>query len=165
MEAKPCSESRAVKTTLVLPPNTNNHGTLFGGELLAHIDDVASIAAIKHARQLVVTASTDSVDFLSPVTVGQSITIEAFVTWTHHTSMEIFVKVVVENLMTGEEKVCNTAFLTFVAVNEEGRPVPVAPVYPETENEKRLYNSAPKRAQQRKERRKRSKEFAKEFGL
>ncbi|WP_156290156.1 acyl-CoA thioesterase [Oceanobacillus salinisoli] len=165
MKAKACSESKAVKTTLIFPPDTNNHGTLFGGKLLAHIDDVASIAAIKHARQPVVTASTDSVDFLSPVTVGQTINIEAFVTWTHRTSMEVFVRVVTENLLTGEEKVCNTAFLTFVSIDESGRPVPVPPVYPETEHEKRLHESGPKRAQQRKERRQRSKEFAEEFGM
>ncbi|WP_085993963.1 acyl-CoA thioesterase [Oceanobacillus senegalensis] len=165
MEAKPCSESRAVKTTLVLPPDTNNHGTLFGGRLLADIDEIASIAAIRHARELVVTASTDSVDFLSPVKLGQSICIEAFVTWTHNTSMEVFVKVVTEDLITGEEQVCNTAFLTFVAVDNDGNPIPVPPVYPETEHEKRLYESGPKRSQERKDRRKRSKEFAKEFGM
>lgn len=163
MEAKPCSQSRAIKTTLVLPPDTNYHGTLFGGKLLAHIDDVASIAALKHARKQVVTASTDSVDFLSPVTVGHTITIEGFVTWTHKTSMEVFVKVVTENVITNEEKICNTAFLTFVALGEDGKPDLVPPVYPETEHEKLLHESAPERAEQRRKRRKRSKEFAKEF--
>ncbi|RDW20475.1 acyl-CoA thioesterase [Oceanobacillus chungangensis] len=164
LEAKSCADSLAVKTTQVFPPDTNIHGTLFGGRLLAHIDDVASIAAIKHARQPVVTASTDSVDFLAPVRVGHSITIEAFVTWTHRTSMEVFVKVITENLLTEEKRVCNTAFLTFVAIDESGKPVPVPPVYPETELEKQLFESGSIRAQQRKDRKNRSKELANELG-
>lgn len=165
MESKPCSNSRVIKTTLVQPTDTNTHGTLFGGRLLAHIDDVAAIAAIKHARKSVVTASTDSVDFLAPVTMGQSIHMEAYVTWTHRTSMEIFVKVITENLMSGETTVCNTAFLTFVGLDEEGNPSPVPEVYPETEEEKRLHRSAQDRAEQRRKRRKQSKEFAKELGI
>ncbi|WP_461177458.1 acyl-CoA thioesterase [Virgibacillus ainsalahensis] len=164
MEAKPCSKSLAVKTSHVLPPDTNNFGTLFGGKLMAHIDDVAAIAAVRHARKLVVTASTDSVDFLEPVKVGHSICLEAFVTWTHKTSMEVFVKAVTEDLLSGERKVCTTAFLTFVAVDDNGRPVSVPPVYPETDHEKMLHDKAPVRAEQRKERRQQSKEFANTFG-
>ncbi|SET52029.1 Acyl-CoA hydrolase [Oceanobacillus limi] len=164
MEKKPCSNSLAVKTSHVLPPDTNTHGTLFGGKLMAHIDDVAAIAAVRHARKPVVTASTDSVDFLAPVKEGDSICVEAFVTWTHNTSMEVFVKAVTEELITGDRKVCTTAFLTFVAVDDNGRPIPVPDVYPETELEKLLHKDAPKRAEQRKERRKNSKELAAKFG-
>lgn len=164
MEAKPCSNSLAVKTSHVLPPDTNSHGTLFGGRLMAHIDDVAAIAAVRHARKPVVTASMDSVDFLSPVKEGHSICVEAFVTWTHHTSMEVFVKAVTEDLLTGERKVCTTAFLTFVAVDESGRPVPVPPVYPETEQEKYLHDKAHERAKLRRHRRDQSKAMAKLFG-
>src|SRR5699024_7328170 len=112
LTSKPCSYSLTVKTEYVLPPDTNTFGTLFGGKLMAHIDSVGAIAAVRHARKPVVTASTDSVDFLSPVREGDSICIEAFVTWTHHTSMEVFVKVVTEELLTGKRKVCSTAFLT-----------------------------------------------------
>ncbi|MEC2157948.1 acyl-CoA thioesterase [Virgibacillus halodenitrificans] len=164
MTAKPCSNSLAVKTSHVLPPDTNYHGTLFGGKLMAHIDDVAAIAAERHARKPVVTASTDSVDFLAPVKAGHSICVEAFVTWTHQTSMEVFVKVVTEDLLTGDRKVCTTAFMTFVAVDDNGRPVSVPEVYPETEQEKTLHTLAPTRAEQRKERRKQSKELAATFG-
>jgi len=163
MQEKPCSESRAIKTTHVFPPDTNANGTLFGGKLMAHIDDLAAIAARRHARKPVVTASTDSVDFLAPITVGDFITIEAFVTWTHRTSMEVFVKAMVEDMETGKQTVCNTAFLTFVAVDENGRPIPVPPVYPETEQEKALNKGAEDRAKHRRERRKRSKEMAKLF--
>ncbi|HLR08478.1 MAG TPA: acyl-CoA thioesterase [Bacillota bacterium] len=163
-EAKPCSHSLAVKIAHVLPPDTNAYGTMFGGKLLAYIDDVAAIAAVRHARQPVVTASMDSVDFLEPILEGHSICVEAFVTWTHHTSMEVFVKAVTENLVTGDRKVCTTAFLTFVAVDENGRPVPVPPVYPESDQEKKLHEEAAKRAELRRERRQQSKQFAEEFG-
>lgn len=164
MKAKPCSNSLSVKTTLVHPPDTNNHGTLFGGTLLAHIDDLAAIAAVKHCRKPVVTASIDSVDFLTPVKAGDAILIEAFVTYTRTTSMEIFVKVITENLVTEERMVCSTAFLTFVAIDENGRPSPVPAVYPESDYEKSLHESAAERAAQRKERRHNSKSFAKEIG-
>ncbi|MDY0394308.1 acyl-CoA thioesterase [Virgibacillus halophilus] len=164
MEEKTCSKSLAVKTSHVLPPDTNAYKTLFGGKLMAHIDDVAAISAVRHARKNVVTASTDSVDFLEPVKEGDSICIEAFVTWTHKTSMEVFAKAVTEDLLTGERRVSATAFLTFVAVDENGRPIPVSPIVPETQMEKRLYEGAPKRAKARKERRKESKEFAEAFG-
>lgn len=164
MKPKPCSNSLAVKTAHVLPPDTNSYGTLFGGRLMAHIDDVAAIAAVRHARKPVVTASTDSVDFLEPVRKGDSICVEAFVTWTHKTSMEVFVKAVTEDLLTGERRVCSTAFLTFVALDENGRPTPVPPVYPETEMEKMLHEDAPRRAKIRNERKLRSREMARTFG-
>ena len=164
MEDKPCAYSLTVKTSHVLPPDTNSHGTLFGGRLMAYIDDVAAIAAVRHARKPVVTASTDSVDFLAPVKEGHSICLEAFVTWTHRTSMEVFVKAVTENLLTGDRKVCTTAFLTFVALGEDGKPSEVPKVYPETEQEKTLNKLASNRALQREERRKQSKEFAEIFG-
>lgn len=163
-QAKSCANSLTVKTSHVLPPDTNSHGTLFGGKLMAHIDDVAAIAAVRHARKTVVTASMDSLDFLSPVKVGDSICVEAFVTWTHHTSMEVFVKAVTENLLTGERMVCTTAFLTFVAIDANGRPTDIPPIYPETEHEIMLHEGAEERASFRRERRKESKQMAQEFG-
>lgn len=164
MQEKTCSQSLAVKTSHVLPPDTNAYKTLFGGKLMAHIDDVSAISAVRHARKNVVTASTDSVDFIEPVKEGDSICIEAFVTWTHKTSMEVFAKAVTEDLITGERRVSATAFLTFVAVDENGRPVPVPPIVPETPMEKRLHEGAKRRAAARKERRKESKEFAEASG-
>src|SRR5690625_1817890 len=116
MQAKSCSNSLAVKISHVLPPDTNALGTLFGGRLMAHVDDVAAIAAVRHARESVVTASTDSVDFLHPVKSGDSICVEAFVTWTHQTSMEVFIKAVTEELVSGEREVFATDFCNFVVV-------------------------------------------------
>ncbi|SFE04241.1 Acyl-CoA hydrolase [Bacillus sp. OV194] len=157
-------ESRTVKSSVVLPPDTNNHGTLFGGKLMAYIDDVAAISAIRHARCNVVTASTDSVDFLHPIRVGNSVCLESFVTWTHKTSMEVFVKITSENLFTGERKVCAVSFLTFVALGEDGKPTPVPKAIPESEEEKWLHQGAEERAVNRRKRRESSKKLAEEFG-
>lgn len=153
-------ESRTFKASHVLPPDTNNHNTLFGGRLMAHIDDVAALSAMKHARGPVVTASTDSVDFLQPVKVDNEVSLEAFVTWTHNTSMEVFVKIVAEDLRTGERAVCATSFLTFVAIGPDGKPTQVPKVIPETEEEQFLHQGAPERAEARKARRFRNKQLA-----
>ena len=163
-QKKPCSASLTIKTSYVLPPDTNTYGTLFGGKLMAHIDGVAAIAAVRHARKPVVTASTDSVDFLSPVKEGDAISLDAFVTWTHQTAMEGFVKVVTEELLTGNRKVCATAFLTLVAIDEHGKPTKVPGVYPVTDEEIKLHQGGAKRAKHRQERRQHSKEMATLFG-
>lgn len=152
MEGKPPRLSRTVMTDLVLPPDTNNHGTIFGGNVMAYIDKIASITSMRHARRPVVTASSDSLDFLEPVKAGEAIRLEACVTWSHNTSMEVFVKIESENLMTGEVKLTSTAYLTFVALGSDGRPTPVPPVLPETEEEQRQYESAPDRYELRKKR-------------
>lgn len=162
--AKPCVASLTVKNSHVFPPDTNMHGTMFGGKLMASMDDVAAIAAQRHARRLVVTASTDSVDFLQPVKEGDAICLEAFVTYAHNTSMEVFVKAVTENLLTGERKVCTTAFLTMVALDENHKPTLVPAVFPESEEEKWLHARAPERAEHRRQRRKSVKEVANKFG-
>lgn len=158
-------ESRTVKMSHVLPPDTNHHGTIFGGKLMAHIDDVASIAATKHARNPVVTASTDSLDFLHPIKEGYAVCLEAFVTWTGHTSMEVFVKVISENLLTGAREICAISFLTFVAMKHDGKPTPVPEVVPETEEEQWLHDRAEERARHRKERRKDSVQLAQHFSV
>jgi len=164
MKPKLTSESRVVKTAIVLPPDTNNLGTIFGGRVMAYIDDMAGLSAMRHSRMTVVTASTDSVDFLHPIRSDHAICLESFVTWTHKTSMEVFVKVVGEDLRTGKRTVCATAFLTSVALDDQGTPHPVPGVVPETELEKRLYDSAPERARIRNNRRRESQELAKDFG-
>ncbi|WLD91552.1 acyl-CoA thioesterase [Alkalihalobacillus sp. AL-G] len=161
---KKVRESRTIKSSHVLPPDTNNHGTLFGGKLMAYIDDVAAIAATRHARKYVVTASSDSVDFLHPIKEGYSVCLEAFVSWSHRTSMEVFVKVVSENLLTGDRELCALSFLTFVAIDEDGKPTPVPGVIPETEEEKGLFEGAAKRAERRRKRRDESKQLAQNFG-
>lgn len=164
-QAKFCRESRAIKAAMVLPPDINNYNTMFGGKVMFYIDDIAAIAATRHARTTVVTASTDSVDFLHPISRGQSVCLEAFVTWTNRTSVEVFVKVVAENMISGERTVCATSFLTFVAIDVKGQKQMVPAVIPETELELFLFDGAPERAKKRLEKREQSKALAKMFGV
>lgn len=161
---KYCKESFVVKTSLVLPPDTNSRGTLFGGKLMSYIDDIAGISAMRHARTGVVTASTDSIDFLHPIYEGNSVCLESFVTYTGRTSMEVFVRAISEDLLTGERKLCALSFLTMVAIGKDGRPAEVPEVIPQTEEEKELYSSAKERSEIRKNRRKHSEILADKFG-
>jgi len=157
---KSSKHSHTVKTAQILPPDANPYGTLFGGKLMAHIDDVAAISAMRHARKLVVTASTDSVDFIQPVKVGDTIILEGIVTAAYKTSMEVFVSVVKEGLLTGEKKVCATAFLTFVALSDDGKPDTVIGVYHDDEFGSKLAEGAELRRNHRNERRKQSQMMA-----
>jgi len=147
--AKPARMSRSVVSDIIFPSDTNYHGTMFGGVVMQYIDKIATIASMRHSRRGVVTASSDSLDFLAPVKVGEAILLEAFVSWTHRSSMEVYVKVESENLFTGERKTTATSFLTFVALDEHGKPTPVPGVLPETDEEKRLYDSAKERYEAR----------------
>ncbi|WP_062047241.1 acyl-CoA thioesterase [Bacillus sp. JCM 19034] len=160
MEGKKASESKAVMTDLVLPPDTNFLGSIFGGNVMAYIDKVACISAMRHARSMVVTASSDSLDFIAPIQAGEAICLESFVTFTHKTSMEVYVKVEAENLLTGERRLTATSYLTFVALDESGKPTEVPPVICVSDEEKWQYNGAKKRhllrQQRREERRNRS---------
>ncbi|MCA0989521.1 acyl-CoA thioesterase [Guptibacillus algicola] len=160
MEKRYIRETLVVKTSHVFPEATNNHNTLFGGQLMRDIDDLASIAAMRLCRSEVVTASTDSVDFLHPITPDDSVCLEAYVSYTGKSSMEVFVKVIAEHLLTGERKIASTAFLTFVALDENKKPLSVPQIIPETEEEKNLHNTAPARAEKRREHRQASKELA-----
>jgi len=157
---KYCKESRVMRTSRVFPNDINNHNTLFGGRLMSDIDLVASISAAKHSRRDCVTASTDSVDFLHPIRPTDSVYFESYVTWTGTSSMEVFVKVISENLKTGERKVAATALLTFVALDENNKPTPVPSVIPETVEETKLHETAAERAKARAERKKESKALA-----
>ncbi|MHA7963316.1 acyl-CoA thioesterase [Paenibacillus sp. CAU 1782] len=152
LEPKATNQSRTLMTQLIFPQDTNHYDTMFGGKLMEYMDKVAAIAAMRHARGRVVTASTDSLDFLAPIRIGEVIEVEAFVSWTSRSSMEIYVSVVSENLYSGERKPTVTAFFTFVALDDNGKPTPVPPVEPETEEEKALFLSAPERHALRKQR-------------
>ncbi|SDB91282.1 acyl-CoA thioesterase [Shouchella lonarensis] len=146
-------ESRTVLTDIVLPPDTNYHGTIFGGNVMAYVDKVASIAAMRHSRMQVVTAASDSFDFLAPIKTGEAICIEGYVTSTRTTSMEVFVKVEAEDLLTGERRQAATSYLTFVALDGNGKPASVPRVVPETEEEKWHFAGAQERYEIRKRRR------------
>ena len=161
MNAKYCRESRVIKTNRVFQNDLNSHNTLFGGRIMSDMDQVASISALRHCHIDCVTASTDTVDFLSPIKTTDAVCYESYVTWTESSSMEIFVKVMAENLKSGERKIAATAFLTFVGLDENRCPVTVPEVIPETDEERMLYETAPERARMRKERKEKSKAWSK----
>lgn len=127
---------------------------------MRNIDEIASISARRHARTGVVTASTDSVDFLAPIHPTDSIHLEAFVTWTGNTSMEVFVKAIAEDLLTAKKRIAATAFLTFISLDANGKPSPVPKVAPLTEEERFLYDAGDNRAIVRQTRRELSKILA-----
>ncbi|ALC87271.1 acyl-CoA hydrolase [Bacillus sp. FJAT-22090] len=152
MNTNPMSQSRTIQTHLILPPDTNHHQTIFGGRVLAFIDEIAAISSMKHAQGAVVTASIDSVDFLSSAKVGDVLELEAVVSNTGRSSMEVYVRVTSMNLITGEEQLTTESFVTMVAVDENGKPVSVPGIHPETEEETRLFESGPARRIHRKQR-------------
>lgn len=138
-----------VMTEMVLPSDTNALGTIFGGKVMSWIDIAAAIAATRHARRVVVTASIDALHFLAPVKVGHVVHVRAMVNYAARTSMEVGVRVDSEHPLTGETTHTATAYTTFVALDEHGRPTPVPPIQPETEEEKRRYFEAIKRRESR----------------
>lgn len=147
MKVRYPSESRTVLTDLVLPGETNPLNNLFGGELLARMDRAASIAAGRHSRRIVVTASVNHVAFSKAITLGSVVTIEAKVSRAFTSSMEVVIDVWIEDRQSGEKTKANEAIYTFVAVNESGIPVKVPPIEPQTEVEKERYAAALRRKQ------------------
>jgi acyl-CoA hydrolase len=139
------SDSRVETAQLVLPGLTNTHGTIFGGFLMQWIDMAASIAAARHSGGPVVTASMDRLHFLSPVQLGEVVLLQAQVNFVAHTSMEVGVRVLSENQSSFERRQTTRAYLTFVAVDEHGRPRPVPSLHPETAQERRREGDARRR--------------------
>jgi acyl-CoA hydrolase len=136
-------------TEIVLPSHANALGTIFGGKIMEWIDIAGAIAAGRHARRIVVTASIDALHFVAPVKVGHIVHIRASVNWAGRTSMEVGVRVDSENQVTGESHHTATAYLTFVALDEHGRPTQVQAILPSTPEEKRRFESAQKRRESR----------------
>lgn len=147
MQPKSPEESRTIMTDLVLPSETNPLNNLFGGELLARMDRAASIAARRHSRRIVVTASVNHVAFNKAVPLGSVVTVEAAVSRAFKTSMEIFLDVWVEDRESGTRSKANEAIYTFVAVDETGSPVQIPPLEPETDLEKQRFAAALRRKQ------------------
>ncbi|MGH7529558.1 MAG: acyl-CoA thioesterase [Gemmatimonadales bacterium] len=138
-------DSEAELTELMMPHHANIMGNVFGGHILALVDRVAAIAAIRHARKPCVTVSVDKVDFREPIHVGELVTALARVNYAGRTSMEVGVKVIAENVLTGERRHTNSCYVTYVALDEQGEPTPVSQIVPETADEKRRYERAAKR--------------------
>lgn len=147
MQSRTPNDSRTTLTDLVLPSETNPLNNLFGGELLARMDRAASIAARRHSRRIVVTASVNHVAFNKAIPLGSVVTVEAAVSRAFKSSMEIFIDVWVEDRESGDRSKANEAIYTFVAVDETGSPVIVPALNPETELEKERFDAALRRKQ------------------
>ena len=149
LKGKHPKDSTVVMTEIVLPSDTNALGTIFGGKVMAWIDIAGAIAAGRHARKVVVTASIDALHFKKPVKLGHVVHIRASVNYAGRTSMEVGVRVDSENPVTGETFNTAQAYTTFVALDDNGKPAPVPPVLPETPEEKRRFEQAKKRRDSR----------------
>lgn len=147
MTKKFAKESHAVSTEIVLPNDTNTLGNLMGGRLLHWMDISAAIAAQRHCKRVVVTASVNNVSFDRPIRLGDIVTLESQVSRAFNSSMEVFIEVSVENHITGVKEKCNEAIYTFVAVDQIGRPISVPECVPETELEIKRYDGALRRKQ------------------
>jgi acyl-CoA hydrolase len=147
--AKKISDSQVIMTELVLPHHTNQLGNLLGGQLMHWIDICAALCASKHNQRVCVTASVDKIDFIHPIKLGNAVNLIASVNRVFSTSMEIGVKVFAQNFREGTRIHTNTAYLTFVGVGEDGKPVKAIEAIPETEDEKRRYEEAYRRRENR----------------
>jgi len=145
MIPRPVRESISEMAEIVLPNDANPLNSLLGGRLMHWIDLAGAMAAYRHTRQFVVTASIDHVDFLVPVRVGDLVILRSSVNRVYRTSMEVGVKIWVEHYRSQEDIHVSSAYLTFVAIDSEGNRVAVAPVVPETADEKRRYEDAARR--------------------
>ena len=142
---KPVADSQVEMTEIVNPRDTNPLGTIFGGRVMALIDKAAAVAAMRHCRRQVVTASADRIDFHHPIRLGMIVTILASVNQSFRTSMEVGVKVLAEDPLTGERQRTCTSYVTFVALDGNGRPTAVPPLELRTETERRRARQAEQR--------------------
>ena len=149
MSGKPVRESYSELSELALPNDANGLGNLLGGKLMHLVDITGAIAAARHCREFVVTASFDHMDFRGPVAIGELVVLRAAVNRAFHTSMEVGVKVHAENLRSAKKRHVASAYLTFVAVGRDQRPKRVSAAVPETEEEKRRYEQAGERRRYR----------------
>ena len=149
---KHVKDSHVIMHELILPNDTNNLNTVFGGKVMQYMDLCAAMSAYKFARSAVVTASVDRLDFLAPARVGDMLILKSSVNYTHNTSMEVGVRIEAENLRTGKRHHTASAYLTFVSLSENKKPQKVRGVKPFTDIEKKRYHDGKQRHLTRKER-------------
>lgn len=162
---KTVAGSRVKMSELVMPNDTNPLGKLIGGKLMQWMDICAAISAQRHCNRHVVTVAVDNVEFVSAASLGDVVVIEGEVTRAFRTSMELSMRVWAENLRTGSKHLCTTSFYSFVAVDADGKPVPVPEIVPETEMEKYRYEQAEKRRNQRLQHSREVREMARVFRI
>ena len=148
-KGKPPRLSEVEMTELVLPNDTNLLGNLLGGKLMHWIDIAGAMAASRHSNRIVATVAVDSLDFRQPAHMGELVMLKAKLTWAGRTSMEVTVRAYAENIKNGEIKLISKAYLTFVALDDERRPVAVPTLLPETEEEHKDYHEAELRRNER----------------
>lgn len=153
LEPRTARESQHETSELMMPQDASLLGNVFGGVILSMMDKAAAISAIRHARAACVTASIDRVDFRQPIHVGDLVIMKASVNFAGRTSMEVGVRVEAEELVSGRRRHTNSCYLTFVAVDRNGRPREVPPLMPETPEEVRRYAAAQERRRRRLEER------------
>lgn len=149
MEGKRIHESAVIIAQLMNPEDANPAGNVHGGVIMKLIDNAAGCAAVRHSRSNVVTASIDRLDFYNPVFVGDLVTLRASLNFVGRTSMELGVRVEAENLITGKRRHTASAYLTFVALDGNGRPFTLSPLVVETDDEKRRNQEASNRRKAR----------------
>ena len=148
-KVKTCKDSFVTMTELVLPNDTNGLNNLMGGRLMHWMDIASAIAAQKHSNRIVVTASVDNISFKEPIPIGNTVTLNAFVTRAFNSSMEVYIEVTAEDIPAEKKVDTNKAFFTFVAVDQSGNPIEIPELKPETDFEKELYDGALRRRQLR----------------
>ena len=146
-------ESQHETSELMMPQHANVLGHVFGGVILAMMDTAAAVAAFRHARNSCVTVSIDRVDFREPIHVGDLVVMKASVNYVGRTSLEVGVRVEAEEMTTGRRRHTNSCYLTFVAIDRNGRPIDVPPLRPETVDEVRRHDAAKERRRRRLEER------------
>jgi acyl-CoA hydrolase len=159
------AESQAERSEIIFPADSNSVGNLFGGRLMQFIDLVGAVAAVRHSRAIVVSASMDHLDFVAPVHVGDLLILKASVNRAYRTSMEVGVRAMVENARAGTLRHVSSAYVTYVAVDREGRPIPVPCVIPETEHQKRRFADAGRRREMRASESQRAKDIRASLGV
>ncbi len=154
--AKTIRDSRIQIAQLMQPEHANNQGNVHGGWIMKLVDEAGALACMRHAQRRVVTVAIDSMEFHQPIHVGDLVILTAEVTYTGRTSMEAEVKVIAENPISGQRTHTNTAYLVYVAIDENGRPAPVPPLIPENEEDERRMEAARQRQAYRLSQRKRT---------
>src|SRR3989337_3318766 len=147
--AKPVSTSKTILAMQMLPVDANPMDNVHGGTILKLVDTAAAVAALRHARTNVVSASIDRMDFYHPVYVGNLLILKASVNYAGRTSMEVGVRIEAEDLKTGKVTHTGSSYITYVALDEKGKPTPVPQVIPETPEEKRRWREGKARREQR----------------
>lgn len=142
-------ESATIMTEMVLPNDTNTLNNLMGGKLMHWLDIVAAIAAQKHSNRIVVTASADNISFKQPIALGNVVTLKSQVTRSFNSSMEVFIEVTAEDIPANKKVMTHRAYFTFVAVDQNGKPIEVPEVVPETQEEIEQFEGALRRRQLR----------------